>query len=169
MPDAAPDADADTDADAAPADRGSAPVDEGAGIITASLVTTGAFTAAAIVATAFTDEVGVPVAIFDCVLFAGGVVVFVLALLRGLDRSRTEQVQIATLFFLTGDTAPRATKLRLLGAFAVQVVVALVSSSIRVYTEVAFGILVPMLGLGLAGLWGARHGRFPRNPTPTST
>jgi len=63
-------------------------------------------------------------------------------------------------FFLTGGTAPRPVRVRLLGAFAVQVVVALVTSSIRVYTEVAFGILVPMLGLGLAGLWGARHGRF---------
>ena len=150
MPDADADADADDDADD----------DAGAGLVTASLVSTGAFTAAAVVATAFPDEVGVPVAIFDCVLFAVGVIVFVLALLRGLDRSRTERIEIASLFFLTGATAPRSTQVRLLGAFAVQVVVALVTSSIRVYTEVAFGVLVPMLGLGLAGLWGARHGRF---------
>ena len=26
---------------------------------------------------------------------------------------------------------------------------------------VAFGILVPMYGLGMAGLWAARHGEFP--------
>ena len=29
-----------------------------------------------------------------------------------------------------------------------------------------FGILVPMLPLGLLGLWGARHGVFPPRRTP---
>jgi hypothetical protein len=30
----------------------------------------------------------------------------------------------------------------------------------------AFGILTPLYGLGIAGLWGARHGTFaPRRPT----
>jgi hypothetical protein len=145
-----------------PADDAGLP---GEGIVTASLVSTGAFTAAAVVATAFPDQVGVPVAVFDCLLFAVGVVVFGAALLKGLDRSRTEEVQIGSLFFLVGDTAPREVKVRLLGAFAVQVVVALVTASIRVYTEVAFGILVPILGLALAGRWGARHGRFPARAT----
>ena len=32
---------------------------------------------------------------------------------------------------------------------------------IRPFTPLAFGILVPMLGLGLIALWGARHGTFP--------
>ncbi len=41
------------------------------------------------------------------------------------------------------------------------------------YTAVAFGVLAPMLGLGLIGLWGARYGTFParddergRRPAP---
>ena len=38
------------------------------------------------------------------------------------------------------------------------------AASIRPFTAVAFGILAPMLGLGLMGLWGARHGRFPAAP-----
>ena len=29
------------------------------------------------------------------------------------------------------------------------------------FTAVAFGVLAPMLGLGLIGLWGARYGTFP--------
>lgn len=136
----------------------------GSGIVRASTATTAAFVVAAAGATAFPDALGVPVAVFDVALFVVGTVIFVLAMLQGLDRSRTEQVEIGALFFLTGDTAPRAVKVRLLGCVVVQVLVALVSSSIRVYTEVAFGILVPMLGLGLAGRWGARHGAFPKKP-----
>jgi hypothetical protein len=158
VPDAA---DAEADADVAPVAGAELP---GAGIVRASTVSTGAFAAAAVVATAFPDQVGVPVAVFDVALFVVGTVVFVLALLKGLDRSRTEQVEIGALFFLTGATAPREVKVRLLGCVALQVVVALVTSSIRVYTEVAFGVLVPMLGLGLAGRWGARHGSFPDKP-----
>jgi hypothetical protein len=136
----------------------------GADIVRASTATTAAFVVAAVGATAFPDALGVPVAVFDVVLFVVGTVIFVLAMLQGLDRSRTEQVEIGALFFLTGATAPRAVKVRLLGCVVLQVVVALVSSSIRVYTEVAFGILVPMLGLGLAGRWGAKHGAFAKKP-----
>ena len=29
-----------------------------------------------------------------------------------------------------------------------------------------FGVLVPMLPMGLAGLWGARHGVYPPRPAP---
>jgi hypothetical protein len=43
----------------------------------------------------------------------------------------------------------------------VQVVVALVTAIARPFTGLAFGILVPVFGLGLAGLWGARRGSFP--------
>ena len=140
-----------------------ADVDEvGGGIVRTSIATTAAFGVAALAATAFPDQLGVPVAAFDVALFVVGTVVFVLALLKGLDRSRTEQVEIASLFFLTGATAPRAVRLQLLGCVAVQVVVAIATSSIRLYTEVAFGVLVPMLGLGLAGRWGALHGSFPK-------
>lgn len=133
----------------------------GSRIVAFSWATTGAFAAAATVATVFPDEAARPVAVFDCVLFVVGVVAFVVAYARGVSRSRTDRVEIASLFFLAGGTAPRRVKIDLLGAFGLQVVVALVTSSIRLYTSVAFGILVPMLGLGLAGLWGATHGRFP--------
>jgi hypothetical protein len=46
----------------------------------------------------------------------------------------------------------------------VQVVVVVAAASIRPFTEVAFGILAPMYGLGLMALWGARHGAFPPRP-----
>ena len=55
-------------------------------------------------------------------------------------------------------------QVRMLVPLAIQVVVALLTASIRLYTPLAFGILVPMWGLGLAGLWGARYGTFPPRP-----
>jgi hypothetical protein len=48
----------------------------------------------------------------------------------------------------------------LLGSLAVEVVVALATAAARPYTSVASGILVPVYGLALCGLWAARHGRF---------
>jgi hypothetical protein len=40
------------------------------------------------------------------------------------------------------------------------VVAGLAGAIARPFTTLAFGILTPMLGLGLNGLWGSRHGRF---------
>jgi hypothetical protein len=136
----------------------------GGGIIRVALATAALFTVASVLATAFPDRLRVPVAILDCVLFVAGIVVFLLAFGRAVNRSREELVDILGVFFLRADVAPRPVRVRLLGAFGLEVVVALVSASIRLYTAVAFGILVPLLGLALAGLWGARHGRFPERP-----
>jgi hypothetical protein len=100
------------------------------------------------------------VAVFDCALFVVGMVAFLVAYARAIGRSRTEQVEILGVYFLGGGAAPPPVRRALLSDFAVQVVVAVVTASIRPYTAVAFGVLVPMLGLGLAGLWGATHGAF---------
>lgn len=137
----------------------------GRGIITLSWAGTGVFAAASAVATAFPEEVARLAAVLDVALFAVGVVAFLWAYGIAVQRSRTDAIGIGGLYFLAG-SAPRPVRVQLLGAFAVQVVAAVVSASIRPYTAVAFGILVPMLGLGLAGLWGARHGAFPPRDRP---
>lgn len=136
--------------------------DAGRRIVSFSWITTAAFAAAATIATIFPDQAARPVAVFEVALFLVGVGAFGLAYARGVRRSRVDRVEIASLFFLAGGTAPAPVRRRLLGAFALQIVVAVVTASIRLYTSVAFGILVPMLGLGLTGVWGATHGRFPR-------
>jgi len=49
---------------------------------------------------------------------------------------------------------------------SVEVVAAIVSASIRPFTPMAFGFLVPVYGLGLCGLWGARYGTFAPRAEP---
>ena len=108
-----------------------------------------------------------PPLVLDVALFAAGCVLFAVAFLRAADRSRTDAIGIGGLFFLAGDVAPPAVRRRLLGALAVQTVVGLATAGVRLYTNLAAGTLVPVFGLGLCGLWAARHGRFgPRTRRP---
>jgi hypothetical protein len=98
------------------------------------------------------------------VLFVGGVVAFAGALVRAAGRSRTEQLHLSGVFLLDG--APPGVRRLLLGSLAVEVALALATAAARPNTSLAFGILAPVWGQGLAGLWGARHGRFPPRPVP---
>ena len=50
------------------------------------------------------------------------------------------------------------------GPWPSQVLAVVVAASIRPFTEVAFGILAPMFGLGMMALWGGRYGDFPERP-----
>ena len=118
-----------------------------------------AFAVAAPVAVAAGGTVALGVAIFDLVLFALGMLAFVRTLLVAAERSRREELSVAGIWFLAG--APPAIRRWLLGCLAVQVVVALVTASLRPYTALAFGVLVPLFGLGLCGLWAVRSGSFP--------
>lgn len=134
----------------------------GAGIVRASWAGTGLFTATAVVAAAVPDAVVASVTV-ALALFGAGAVAFAAALLRAAARSRREELTMAGLFFLEG--APRAERRLLFGSLAVQIVVAFATAGARPNTGLAFGVLAPMWGQGLAGLWGARHGRFrPRTP-----
>jgi hypothetical protein len=129
-------------------------------IVRASLVGTAVFVVVAVVAAVAPDSLAAVAVVVDLVLFAAGCVAFVVTLLRAAARSRTDEISLGGIWWLTG-TAPAGVRRALLGAFAVQAVVALATASARPFTGLAFGILVPMYGLGLAGLWGARHGSFP--------
>lgn len=139
---------------------------EGRGIIVVSWIGTVVFTLSAVIGTIWLSTAVVCV-IVSLVLFAIGTVAFVSAFFRAVNRSRYEAIGMGGLYFLAGSTAPARVQGLLLGALGVQTVVAFTAASIRMYTGLAFGILVPMFGLGLAGLWGARYGRFAeREPEP---
>ena len=132
----------------------------GEAIIRWSWITTAFFaliTAIAVVWSGF-EPVAVTV---DLLLFALGLAVFAAAFLAGAARSRTSELGIGGWFFLLGDTAPRSVKRHLLGSLTVQVVLAFAAASVRAPGPLAFGTLVPLLGLAWCGRWGARYGKFP--------
>jgi hypothetical protein len=141
----------------------------GALLITASWTGTAVFTltsAVSVFSTTF-RPVGVASAL---VWFALGCVVFLWAYVISLERSRTEELAVTTIYFLAG-SAPRSVRLSLMASLAAQLIIAFAAASLRPFTGLAFGILVPMYGLGVAGLWAARHGTFPprRNPQQQRT
>ena len=125
---------------------------------------TAAFVVASVMAVA-NDDAAAFVAVFDLILFGLGTLAFVRTLLTAAQRSRTEELSVAGIWFLSG-SAPGPIRAWLLGCLAVEVVAALVAASVRPYTAVAFGVLVPMFGLGLSGLWAVRSGTFPPRAVP---
>jgi hypothetical protein len=98
-----------------------------------------------------------PVAVAICVaLFLGSLPVWFYALGLAMVRSaRGDEIAVASLFFLQG-SAPVPVRNHLLSAVGAAVVVALATAWAN-----PFAVLVPMLPLGLTGMWGARHGTFP--------
>ncbi len=96
-------------------------------------------------------------------LFVAGTVAFFWAYLVAIGRSRTDLIGMGGLFFLAG-SAPRSVQRSLWASFGVEVVVAVATASARPFTPLAFGVLAPMFGLGVMGLWGAKFGTFPPRP-----
>jgi hypothetical protein len=108
--------------------------------------------------------VAVPLAV---ALFLVGTGAFLWAYAVAIGRSRYEPVTMGGVFFLGGDVAPAPVARTLRWALAAQVVVAVAVASARPFTALAATVLVPVLGLGLMALWGARRGRFAdRSPSP---
>ncbi len=123
---------------------------DGRGILALTLVGTAVFMGGFMVA----------YVVVSLVEFAIGILVFALAFLRAVDRSRDETIGVGGLFFGSGSTPPPVQR-RLLGALAVQTVVSIAVASTHVYTALAFGVVAPMWSLGLTGLWAAAYGTFP--------
>ena len=102
-----------------------------------------------------------PALVVSLGLFVVGIVLFFVAYARAVGRSRTDKVGTMAMFFLEGNVATRPVKRLLLGSFAVEVLAAIATAAVRPNTSLAFGILAPLYGLALAGVWGAYHGVFP--------
>jgi len=134
--------------------------DDGSSLITVAWAGTVLFVVTATIAV-FVEPFRLVSAGVALLLFALGIVGMLMAFAGAVERSRTEDIGMGGLYFLAG-SAPKDVQRHLMGATAVQTVVALTTASIRPFTALAFGILVPMFGLGVAGLWAARHGEFPK-------
>ena len=137
------------------------------GIVRLDVVGTVLFAVSGVLAAVVFDDtfrvVGVVVAL---ALFAIGVFAFLSGYWTAVQRSREDDIAVAQLYFFGGGTAPASVKRTMLLVLAAQVVIALGTAIARSGTDgrpgstLAFGILVPMFGLGLNGLWCARYGEF---------
>jgi hypothetical protein len=150
-------------ADPLPADGSSSHATPGHGLVRAAWIATAVL--AAVCALGLTSSAGrVVAAVVSGALFLVGCGAFLWAYGIAVGRSRTEAIGVGGLFFLAGEIAPRAVRRSFLWALVVQMTLAIAAGVARPYTPLAFATLAPMSALGLAGLWGARHGRFSARP-----
>jgi hypothetical protein len=99
------------------------------------------------------DDISIFVAV---AFFLGSLGVWFYALGAAVVRSsRGDNVVVGNLFLFEGPV-PKAVRWHLFGALGVCLVITAATAAAE-----PFGVLVPMLPLGLVGLWGARHGTFP--------
>ena len=146
----------------------------GSVIVQANLVGTLLFTlSAAVAAITFGGTERAVAAAIALTLFFTGIVAFAWSFWNAVQRSRGEQVAVTQLYLLLGDVAPRSVRRTMLAALAVQFVVGLATAIGRADapdgspgTSLALGVLVPVFGFGLNGLWAAFHGEYRERTDP---
>jgi len=89
-------------------------------------------------------------------MFVLGIVVWAWAFLVAIVRNADGDDIVVSSMFLVQGPVPRRVRAQLFWALGLAVAIAVGTG-----TADAFGILMPMLPLGLIGLWGAKHGTFP--------
>ena len=143
------------------------PVTAGRVVVRANIALTAVFMATSLVAAVSFRQPWKSVSVVvDLVSFAIGIFAFLWGYWNAVQRSREEDIGVAALFFLMDGIAPRSVSLRMNALLATQLVWAIGTALSRGSTNgkpgstLAFGVLVPMMGLGLNGLWGAFHGTF---------
>ena len=144
------------------------PSEHGDAIVRVDAAGTLLFLVTAVVSALVFDGVALWIgAITALTLFLIGIATFLWAFYNGVQRSRGEEVAVTQLFLLAGGVAPRRVRRLLLSLLAVQVVAGLATALARPNgpdgspgSSLALGVLVPMFGLGLNGLWAAYHGSF---------
>lgn len=141
--------------------------DAGRGLVRANLIGTAVFVAACVGEVVAPSGFTLVLVVVSLVWFVAGTVAFMAAYVIAIGRSRTEAIGMGGLFFLAG-CAPRRTQVMMMAAWAIQIVVAFVVASLGVFTGAAFALLAPMFGIGIAGLWSARHGSFPPRVDPAT-
>lgn len=142
-------------------------------IVQVNAVLTAVFVVTSLAAAVVFDDPWKQVAVgTSLACFAVGVVAFLWGYWNAVQRSREDNIGVAALYFLLGGIAPKGVARRMNALLAVQTVWSIATAAARGSTDgkpgstLAFGILVPMMGLGLNGLWGAFHGRFEPRPAP---
>jgi hypothetical protein len=146
----------------------------GDGIVRANLVLTAVFGVTAVYAAAVFSTTAQWVGAITAIgMFAIGVFTFLLAYWNAVQRSRTDEISVAQLFFLLGSPTPARIRRAMLLALFAQVAIAVATTLARPDgpdgnpgSSLAVGFLVPMLGFGLNGLWASAHASFPPRVRP---
>ena len=98
-----------------------------------------------------------PAIVVCLVLFFVSLVVWTWALVAAALRTAGgDDISVFTLFLIEG-RVPGRVRWGLYGAVLVCLAITVATAAVN-----PFGVLVPMLPLGLVGLWGARHQAYPR-------
>ena len=133
----------------------------GQSIVASSWIANALFAATAIPFAVGVDDfegvaVGVALALFFLSLVVWGWA-FAVAFARS---AQGDDLAVASLYLTVGG-APREVRWQLFSALGACLVVTVATAAAD-----PFGVLVPMLPLGLVGLWAARHGTFPPRSAP---
>ncbi len=142
------------------APRGDEWAGRGAAIITSAWVGTLVFVATTALAV-IVPSARIPVVAVDLLLFVAGSGLYLWGWGVAAGRSREDEISLWNLILLE-DVAPPAVRLRLLGAVAIQVVVA--AATCWITAALAFGWLVPVWGVAHCEFWAARYGVFVPRP-----
>ncbi len=133
----------------------------GRAIVIASWASLAVYTVVAVPDAAGAHSLGTAAAVIGLGLFLVSLPIWLYAFGVAIVRSaRGDDIAVGSWVFLVG-SAPAPVRRQLLGATAASVVIGLATAWAN-----AFGVLVPMLPLGLAALWGARHGTYPPRAVP---
>ena len=132
-------------------------------IVVASWVTLGLFALIGIPEALGVTALNTVAGVFSLSLFFASLVIWVYAFAKVLVRStQGDDIAVASWVFLQG-SAPKDVRRHLLGATGLCCVLSLAMGWAN-----PLGVLVPMLQLGFAALWGARHGTYPARKMPTT-
>jgi hypothetical protein len=133
----------------------------GKAIVVASWSTLALFAVVAVPDALGLHALSTPATLLSVALFLASLPIWLYAFGLVLVRStRGDDIGVGSWVFLA-PSAPKKQRRLLLGATGLCVVVALATA-----WENPFSALVPMLQLGCAALWGARHGVYPARRTP---
>ncbi|MGH9124249.1 MAG: hypothetical protein ACRDZ8_05920 [Acidimicrobiales bacterium] len=140
---------------------------QGTGIIGSALLGTALFTVISLIAIAV-PAARIVAVVVDLVLLVAGSGLYILGWGVAAGRSRDCEIRLWNLILLE-DIAPNRVRAWLLGAVAVEIVVA--GATCWIADALAFGWLVPVWGLAHCEYWGARYGAFlsrqPQDPPPS--
>lgn len=139
---------------------------EAQGLLQLQRRSTAVFVIATVINVAADGAIDLPYAVVSSIAFAVGFLSFCIGFWNGLQRSKEDEVTLWGLLAASSAHVPAAARNTHWVAIGVQLTVAVIGASLRPFTAQAFGLLMPMMALGLAALWGSRYASFHRRDHP---